>query len=134
MGIKVNNMTQIMRTEEIIMIKFLQNATVIWRIIILNISLNRDYTMLPPLSLNKKMAKKINHMQRVVTASAKTSQISFYYYINLIPFISSVSGGIKNDSKRTIYSYKNSDFHLLQLGTAVPTTCMLDEIRTAEYN
>lgn len=84
--------------------------------------------MLPLISLHKKMATNINHTKTIVTASAKTLQISFYYYINLLPFISTTSGGIKNDSKLTIYSYKNSDFHLLELGTAVPTTCMLDEI------
>lgn len=80
------------------------------------------------------MAEKINHTKPVATASAKTLQISFYYYINWLSFISSTSGGIKNDSKLTIYRFKNSGFHLLKLGTAVPTTCILDEIWTAEYN
>lgn len=109
-GTKVSNMTQTVRghCDEIIH----QKDSIIWKIIILNSSCNRNCIMPSLLSLNNKTYKKINHTKPVVKASVKTLQMSFYYSINWLPFFSA-SGGIKNDSKLTIYSFKNSDFHLL---------------------
>jgi len=63
----------------------------------------------------------------IVTGSVKTLLISFYHCMNLLLFPLSVEEK-KNESKLTIYSYKNCDFHLIQLGIAVPTACMFDEI------
>lgn len=62
----------------------------------------------------------------IVTGSVKTLLISFYQDMNLLLFPLSVEE--KKESKLTIYSYKNSDFHLIQFGIVVPTACVVGEI------